>query len=92
MLYLSVIKHISLHGMEEGGRGWREEGEGEGGGAEGRGEGGREGGRGGGREGVKLISREEEGGGFFGDEWEKTYLLENNVKCIFAHAKQWLIK
>ena len=83
MLYLSVIKHISLHGMEEGGRDG------------GRGEGGREGGReggGGGREGVKLISREEEGGGFFGDEWEKTYLLENNVKCIFAHAKQWLIK
>ena len=60
-------------------------------GGRGRGEGGRgregEGGR-----GVKLISREEEGGGFFGDEWEKTYLLENNVKCIFAHAKQWLIK
>ena len=41
---------------------------------------------------MKLISREEEGGGFFGDEWEKTYLMENNVKCIFAHAKQWLIK
>ena len=74
--------------MEGGGEGGRERGreggrEGEGGG---RGEGG------GGREGVKLISREEEGGGFFGDEWEKTYLLENNVKCIFAHAKQWLIK
>ena len=62
----------------------------EGGGREGEREGGREG-EGGGR-GVKLISREEEGGGFFGDEWEKTYLLENNVKCIFAHAKQWLIK
>ena len=78
MLYLSVIKHISLHGMEGGREGGREGG---GGGREG-----------GGREGVKLISREEEGGGFFGDEWEKTYLLENNVKCIFAHAKQWLIK
>ena len=85
MLYLSVIKHISLHGMEEGGRdGGREGGRGRGEGEGGRGEGG--------REGVKLISREEEGGGFFGDEWEKTYLLENNVKCIFAHAKQWLIK
>ena len=77
--------------MEEGGR----DGGREGGGREG---GEREGGRGrgregeGGREGVKLISREEDGGGFFGDEWEKPYLLENNVKCIFAHAKQWLIK
>ena len=75
---LSVIKHISLHGMEEGGGG---EGGREGGrergreGGRGRGEGGR-GREGGGREGVKLISREEEGGGFFGDEWEKTYLLE----------------
>ena len=51
-----------MEGGREGGRegGGRREGGG------GRGEGG------GGREGVKLISREEEGGGFFGDEWEKT--------------------
>ena len=92
MLYLSVIKHISLHGMVEGGRDGGREGGREGGrGREGGGGGGR-GREGGGREGVMLISREEEGGGFFGDEWEKTYLLENNVKCIFAHAKQWLIK
>ena len=47
-----------MEGGREGGRGRGERG--------GRGEGG------GGREGVKLISREEEGGGFFGDEWEKT--------------------
>ena len=73
-----------MEGGREGGRG--REGEGREGGR-GRGREGGEGGR-----GVKLISREEEGGGFFGDEWEKTYLLENNVKCIFAHAKQWLIK
>ena len=37
MLYLSVIKHISLHGMEEGGR----DGGREGGGGRERGEGGR---------------------------------------------------
>ena len=84
MLYLSVIKHISLHGMEEGGR--------EGGRGGGR-EGGREGEGGGrGREGEGGRERVKEGGRFLGDEWEKTYLLENNVKCIFAHAKQWLIK
>ena len=75
----------------EGGREGGRDGEREGG-REGEGGGRWEGEGGGGREGVKLISREEEGGGFFGDEWEKTYLLENNVKCIFAHAKQWLIK
>ena len=49
---------------------WRREGGMEGGregGGGGRGEGG---GREGGMEGVKLISREEEGGGFFGKQCE----------------------